>query len=513
MILALVFSKSFSSRPDGLPRNDAPADSPTLEDETPDPVRLAVLPFETRQLNAGGTETDPAPSPSYLADALADEIILILGSLDTDRLQVIARSSVQRFQQRPVDVDEVRRRLEVTHVLEGSVYIENSGARILVALVDTQTHARLGSATFDGPLSDLLSLRLDVAKQVAETFSVKLGAQQQDELPETAQRAYLEGRYFLSRLSPEGLERALDAFRHVVDLAPTSAHGHAGLAETWSRAAVMDFAQPHDAFARAADHADRALAMDPDSGPAFLAQALTAHLYRWDLDRAAQWYAAARRQNPGSPSVLLFVAAFYADLGDQEEAVALAQKAVDLDPLAAAAHTGLCRRLFVARHPEAAKASCRRAVELDPAFLEAWDNLKWIHIRHGEEDDAVAAFLKVVELEEIHREAVPELRELADRQGLEGLLRLSLAAAEARLRENGQSPFNLSLDHAALNEPDAALTWLQRAFELHETDLVSIRTDPRLDSLRQDPRFLRLVEDVQAFPRTSRSPSMQDPAN
>ena len=478
----------------------------------PESVRLAVLPLELRTLAPELGQDDKA-APSFFADALVDEIILVLGRLDPLRMQVISRSSLETIHDRPLDLEDIRRHLGVTHVLEGTLYVEGDQARLLIAVVDARSRSRLADATFDGLVASLLSLRLDIAEQVAEALALELVPSTEELLSGQAQRSYLEARHFLSQLTPDGLDRAVASFQQVIDLAPEKAHGYSGSAEAWSLAAVLDFAPPLEAFARAAAYADRALVLDPDFGPAFLAQALTDHLYRWDLDKAGRWYEAALQKNPGSPAVLLFSAAYYSNIGDQERALALARRAVAVDPLSATTHTGLCRRLFVARRSEAAEESCRRAIELAPSYLEAWDNLKWIHIRYRDEAEAIAAFLKVVELEQTHREAVPELRRLAQVDGLDGLLRISVASAEPRLKERGQSPFNLVLDYAALGESDAAVDWLQRAFDAHETDLVSLATDPRLDPLRDDPRFQDVVEAVNAFskPLPTQPPTVRNP--
>ncbi|MEM6796261.1 MAG: hypothetical protein AAF725_19985, partial [Acidobacteriota bacterium] len=129
-------------------------------------------------------------------------------------------------------------------------------------------------------------------------------------------------------------------------------------------------------------------------------------------------------------------------------------------------------------------------------FLEAWDVLKWIHIVQGAEPEAIEAFLKVVQLEEIHAVEVESLRAVAAQEGLEGLLRASLLDPAARLREVGQSPYNLALDHAMLEEPEAALDYLEQAYEQRETDLVNLASDPRLKGLREHPRYADLVRRV-----------------
>ena len=67
-----------------------------------------------------------------------------------------------------------------------------------------------------------------------------------------------------------------------------------------------------------------------------------------------------------------------------------------------------------------------------------------------------------------------------------------------RLLESSQHgyipPFYIVLLHVGLGEHDAAFEWLERGYESRDGDLTSLKVDPRLDPLRPDPRFARLLE-------------------
>jgi tetratricopeptide (TPR) repeat protein len=152
--------------------------------------------------------------------------------------------------------------------------------------------------------------------------------------------------------------------------------------------------------------------------------------------------------------------------------------------------------LFSVGRQDAGIVRCRRALELDPDFLQGWDVLKWIHIQRGEQAEAVEAFLRVVTLEKLHAAEIAGLRKIAERDGIEGLLRASLEHPEARLVETGQSPYNLALDHAALGNVGPALDYLERAFDARETDLVNLAVDPRFESLHDQSRFHSLLAAV-----------------
>lgn len=452
------------------------------------PMRLAVLPF----INLG---TDP--DKSFLDVALTEELIALLGRLQPQRLRVIARTSVMGYQGSEASIEEIGRRLEVGYVLEGTVQQEGDLVRVTTALVEVAGETRRWSAAFDRRLGSLLTLEREIAAEVAKALALELLA----DAPPPAMRGrahehYLEGRYFLFQLTEEGFRKAVRAFEAAIAEDPRAAAAHAGLAQAWAYLGLFDFVPIAEAHPQARARAAEALALDPASAEAHLASALVHHFYGWDFAAAEAAYGRAVVLNPSYADAHFLAAQLYLCRRQFAAAVAAGQRALALDPLSRALNSGLCWLDFAAGEEELGMARCQRALELDPDFLDAWDNLKWIHIRRGDEEAAEQAFIRVVALEKLHLDALGDLHEIAAREGIAGLLRVSVAHPEERLQETGQSPYNLVLDFASLGEVDQALHWLERAYAQRETDLVYLAVDPRLDPLRQEARFQALLERV-----------------
>jgi hypothetical protein len=57
----------------------------------------------------------------------------------------------------------------------------------------------------------------------------------------------------------------------------------------------------------------------------------------------------------------------------------------------------------------------------------------------------------------------------------------------------------IAVFHAALGDHDGAIAKLEEAFAIRERHIIMIKVDPRLDELRDDPRFKELYEKV-GFP-------------
>lgn len=462
---------------------------PTPEVDAGQPLRLAVLPFES--LGAD-------PGREYLGDALTEELIALLGRLQPDRLRIIARTSAMTYKGSDTGVDEIGHRLGVDYVLEGTVQQEHDAVRVTAALVEVTGQTRLWSASYDRTLVSLMTLEREIAAEVTAALALKLLAPEPIP-PAPVGRSHeltLAGRYFLGQLTEDGFRKGIRSFEEACAEDPADASAHAGLAAAWELMGLFDFVPIAEAHPKARAEVTKALALDPLSAEAHLTLAILHFLYEWDFAAAGEEFDKALALNPSLVHTHLSLADYYASLGRHDEALASARRALTLDPLSLAVNTEYCEQLFKARRFEEAIHRCHRTIEFDPDFLEAWDVLKWIYIRRGDEKEAIAAFLRVVELEELHAPLVGKLREVAEHEGLAGLLRASLGAPEERLREVGQSPYNLVLDYAALGEVDTALTWLERSYELRETDLVNLAVDPRLDALRGDVRFDELARRV-----------------
>ena len=452
-------------------------------------VRLAVLPF---------LDLSTDPDGAFLGDGLTAELISTLGRLEPERLRVIALTSVVGYRNREVDIEAVGQRLDVAYVLEGTVRLEGDTARVTAALVEVADHTQRWSATYDRDRTSLIALEREIAIEVvgALALAFDVGVSAPREIAGRAGEHLLHGRALLEQRTEAGFRQAVRRFEAAIAEDPSAAAAYAGMAIAWTFLGLSDHAPRERAYPQARQWAERALERDPLASEAHLVMAAVEHLYAWRFDRVPPFLERALALNPSSAQAHLFAAEFWASQGDERAASEALERALALDPLSPALRAQAGWLLFVLGREEEGVESCRRALVLDPDFLDAWDNLKWIHIRRGDEAAAIEAFLEVVELETLHAEEIGGLRAIADRDGIAGLLRASLEDPTGRLRESGQSPYNLALDHAALGNLASALDWLESAFVARETDLVNLAFDPRLDGLRGEPRFHSLLDRV-----------------
>jgi adenylate cyclase len=256
---------------------DTPASDRSLSYATTNLVPLnkpsiAVLPF---------TNMSGDPEQDYFADGVAQDIIAELSRVRS--FFVIARNSSFTYKGRAVDVRQVARELGVRYVLEGSVQRGSSRVRVSAQLLDADDGTHLWADRFDRPLQDLFALQDEVTMAVTRAIRPAVAnAEQRRALRKPpgslgAWEAYQRGLWHLSRRKLEDVPRAREFFNHALELDPTLAAAHTGLAELCTREGDLFASRPLvEALALGADEARKTVEIDPTDADAhaYLAGAL-----------------------------------------------------------------------------------------------------------------------------------------------------------------------------------------------------------------------------------------------
>ena len=137
---------------------------------------IAVLPF---------VDLSPERDQQYFSDGLSEELLNLLAQ--TRELRVIARTSSFSFKGESVDIATVAKKLNVTHVVEGSVRKSGDRVRITAQLIDAATSSHLWSQTYDRELDDIFEIQTDIAASVANALQVALGDNNGPSAPGNAQ--------------------------------------------------------------------------------------------------------------------------------------------------------------------------------------------------------------------------------------------------------------------------------------------------------------------------------------
>lgn len=457
-----------------------------------DTMKLAVLPFENLTRD---------PMQDYLSDGLTEELIARLGALDPERLGIIARTSVMRYKTVPSTITQIGHDLDVQFILEGTLRREGETAHITTRLIDVATQTHLWTESYDRQMAKFVTLERDIAQKVADALALKLL------LPDTlsapispsAYEAYLRGRHFMNQRSMAGFRRASSAYEKALEIDPSYANARLGLAMTYAFMGEYDIGPPRDMYEKALDLCTATLENHPKSAEGHLLLAYLRLAFDWDRKAGKDALEKALSLNPSLAAAHALMGGYLSTEGRHEEAIESLKRALELDPLSSALNADLSWRFFLAKKYDEAIRQARLTIELDPDFLPAHDNLKWALIMAGREQEACDAFLKVVELEGHSTKTVSALGQICSQDGLEGVLRDALSEPDERARRPQESPYDIAIDYAALGDVQAALDWLEKAFEERETDMLSLGVDPRLDPLRAEPRFREILDRLQSY--------------
>jgi TolB-like protein len=302
-----------------------------LEPSSDQPV-IAVLPF-----------TDLADAQqSYLGDGLADTLIHRLGQVAG--LVVLASSSTFEFRSGHYEAADLARKLRADVILEGSLQRTGDALRVNARLVEAATGVQRWSATFDRRATDLFVVQDEIASAVTAALEVVLAPREQRRLTtrETSDLAayetYLRGREAIAMRTQESLTAGVEYLQNAVASDPGFALAHAALAEAYFLAsAYLPFDMPWEDVTEAARvAADRARALDPGLGDAWLAAAQVAmadntHIAPppWNPEHIRGLLERAVELSPNSAQAWKF----YAGVADNpSDNLSRLEKAAQLDP-------------------------------------------------------------------------------------------------------------------------------------------------------------------------------------
>lgn len=348
---------------------------------------VAVLPFVNFSDQKDG---------ELFADGLSEEVINGLAQIPD--LKVAGRTSSFYFKGRNDDLRVIGKKLGVANVLEGSVRREGDKLRVTVQLIKVADGFHIWSETYDRTMNDAFAIQSDVSHRVAEVLKAKLAL---GRLPSAAPdpdafRDQLIARAQLRRLGLKEVSAARDTFKRLIDQGSGNAATYAGYGMSLELLAqnylTLDF-RAADTEAKAA--IDHALALDPNSVDALLAQGMHCvmrTLRMSDQDCIGQSRAAYQRAlalAPRDPEVLTPYANFLYHHGDPAQGLAMANRALALDPLNRIALLTAAKSLAATGNFAEAEARYRSAIELFPDLVDAKQDFGLLLVEEGKLDQAV----------------------------------------------------------------------------------------------------------------------------
>ncbi|MGE5275560.1 MAG: protein kinase domain-containing protein [Acidobacteriota bacterium] len=464
------------------PRGEAGA---TIRASTAAPAEetsIAVLPF---------VNISADPEQEYFSDGLSEELLDALSRIP--QLRVISRTSSFQFKGKNEDIRVIAKKLNVSHVLEGSVRKSGKRIRITAQLVKGADGSHLWSQSYDRSLDDIFELQEDIARAVANASKVTLlGRDRQPEMSRDenvhAYNLYLQGKYFADRQSRENLDKAVSYYQQALQLDPGYARAWAGLARVYVTQTDRGYDPLQKTLQEGRRAIERALELDPNLAEAHAVLGWIRTNYDWDWAGAEAIFQRALDLEPRNGTVVRMACALAATLGQFEKAIELGRRATDLDPLSAGSHVNLASFAYYAGRLDEAEAAVRKGLELNPDYPNAHLQLGMVLLAKSKPGAALA---------EMEREKEPIWRRLGLALAYHALGRKKEAdAALGEFLENHAEggAYQIAETYAFRGEIDKAFQWLERAYAQRDGGLAATKGDPLLKSLEADPRYAAFLK-------------------
>ena len=465
--------------------NDRPAARPEI-------LSVAILPLKNLSND---------PTQAYFVEGMHEAVITELARLG---MPVVAHSSAMRYASTDKPLATIARELNVQAIVEGSVLRSGPQVRISVQLVEVATGQTLWGAAFDRDLQDVLALQRDVAQAVATRVlsAARHGpprrAAGRSVDPETYE-AYLKGRYHLNRRREPDMLKAVEYFERAISRDPGYALAFSTLADSLNLLPLYASAAPGDAIPRARKAAAQAIALDDDLAEGHTSLAWVLLTYDWDWSSADRELRRAIDLNPNYETARMWYGLSLTWRGRFEEGDAQLQQARRLDPVGPWMLTNIAIASYLARDYDRAIREQDAVVELENTLPAGYVWRGLAQLQKGLHHEAVRSVEQGLAL---GPERANRLARAGYVYGVTGQ-RERARAILARITNISRSKYVPAVDfaivHIGLGEKTKALDWLDRGIDEHGSEMMLIKTDPRFDLVRSEPRFQRLLQ-VMNFP-------------
>lgn len=469
--------------PDRAPQPRIDAVDPSISQEK----SIAVLPF--KDLSAG-------PERDYLGEGIAEEILTALSKVDN--LRVAARRSSFWFKDRDAELSEVASKLNVEHVVEGSIRRDGNRIRVTAELTECCEGFTLWSETFEREFQGIFALQDEITCAIVDALKLKL------ELAPATARApsmeaydlYLRGLFLSDKSSEEALRRSLEFFERALDKDPRFARAWTSIAKSWLWLADA-YVEPLEAYSKVREAAVNAINIDDSEAEAHVYLAETKRILDWDLRGAEAEYVRAFEIDSNSTTSNYFIAAFYAAIGEREKALTYLRRTAKIDPTSLWVSNFACEIYRYFGLTDEAMAAGERSLQLDPTFAYSEPLMAALYREMGRFDDAIGLYKKS--------------------QDLSGRVPFGLAITYGKMnrREEAREILNAACAsrgsytpgdaiahvHVVLEEYEDAMRELARAYDEHSSSLHFIGIAPEFAPLRSDKRFVSIVEEIGLDPQ------------
>jgi class 3 adenylate cyclase/TolB-like protein/Tfp pilus assembly protein PilF len=361
-------------------------------DLSANPRALAILPFENVQKDS---------SLLYLSDGLPENLINRLSSFPN--VKVFARSATFKLPDTSKSISNLRRLLKADMVLTGQLQ-QNKGVYYLSCqLVDAENQNQIWGNKYEMKGDDISRVEDSIISSLINPLRITLldkskGVQQNKPVNPKAYAEYLKGRYLSYGSTPEESEKALTHFREAIRIDPKYAAAYAAIANEKIVQSLFSTASQKEIINEARTAIEAAKALDPNLPEIYTSEGALKFYYDWDWKGAVESYKKALELNPGNATIYIRYSSTLADVGRYKEALPLADKAVELDPVSISSLHNLGWTNLVASNFQKSADAFQKALDLHPTWVWGYIKQAYAYIFLNQYDKALANAAKAEKL-------------------------------------------------------------------------------------------------------------------
>jgi len=463
---------------------------------------IAVLPFVNMSAD---------PDQEYFSDGISEELLNLLAKIP--ELRVISRSSAFSFKGKEIDIPVVAEKLNVAHILEGSVRKSGNRVRITAQLIEARSDTHLWSETYDRQLDDIFAIQDEVATAISRALKLELAFVEEpavrsraiEMVGTAAYDTYLQGRFLAQGSTADEIDVGLTHLREATRLDPSFALAYAGIADAMIVKAFFSTSPSAEIVGEARTAAQSAIALNPDLAEAYSALASIRMFFDFDWSGSEDAFIKATSLGPTSSTAYYRYANLLTGLARFDEAVRMAERAVEIDPIGIGALHALGFAKLIGGDFEGAVAAFDNAIEVRPDWTWGYVKKSLAHALNGQDTKALALAEKTEKLTGGWGSAFLQswLAWVYSVTDQDELLQRVVERINRGIEENRiEDPFGVALTYLANGDLSMALDWMERTVNERSPNALfwDVGTADYLKlapvGFREDPRFLEALRRI-----------------
>lgn len=449
---------------------------------------IAVLPFVNM---SSSTENE------YFSDGITEEIINVLAKVDD--LKVTSRTSSFFFKDTNTSIVEIGKQLGVSTILEGSVRLSGNILRITAQLIQVKDDYHFWSETWDRELVNVFKIQDEISLLIVDKLREHFGHFEMEEHLVTiktenlnAYKCCLKGRFYKNKWNPEDVKLAISFYEKALEYDPKYSDAYLGLADSYSFLGTCGFMPFEEAWNKTLQYTNQDLEHNSQSAGAYYQLSNYSFFVECDYNKSLLEMKKAIESNPNYADAHQFISFLYIIAGDQKKSNLHLDIAFNLNPLSEETH-------FFQAYFHYMIEDYQKALEMLDICLSVNDkNIP----AHAVKPLCLLKLGKYQEVIQYYDHIPTDVVIEGDKTGILGLAysmkndvkntKLFLEELERQSKEpNGFTADSyLFMMYAINGAHDKAFDWVADAVKNKSTLLRLRYTDPLVNSIKSDPRYL-----------------------